>query len=222
MTPLLPHRGRGTAKRWRGLAAAQTLRRSSPDDRHHLRPRHPARPRRHRRGPAVRPGHRSGPDRPRRRRPRTPPRLAPHPARRLGRADRPGAGALDARPRQLHRRGLRRAAPARRPGGGRGLRAGPCPIWVCARPSPASSPAAPSRTAAWTWPRPRRSPIWSTPRPTAQRRQALGQLGGALSERYAGFRATLLSRPWPCSRPRSISPTRRCPTPGGLRTGPAP
>ena len=62
-----------------------------------------------------------------------------------------------------------------------------CALGAQAGGSRASSPAAPFSTAGWTSPRPRRCTIWSRPRPTAQRRQALRQLDGALGTIYRGW-----------------------------------
>ena len=71
------------------------------------------------------------------------------------------------RPAQRHRRGCGRAPPPRRPGGGRGGAGGAgAARRACGRPSRASSPAAPSRTAGSTSPRPRASPTCSPPRPS--------------------------------------------------------
>ncbi len=95
-------------------------------------------------------------------------RPRPHSRSAQQRDHRRGAGAVVSRAQQRDRRGHGRAAAARRPRGDRrGARGAGRHRGPAARPRPASSPAAPSRTASSISPRSKASPTWSAPRPKA-------------------------------------------------------
>ena len=127
-----------------------------------------------------------------------------------GRGARRGAGAVVRRAAHRDRRGHGRVPPARGPGhrqrrAGGARRASP----GAGSPSPASSPAAPSTTASSTSPQVEGLADLIDAETEAQRRQALRQMRGALSELYEGWRARADRRPARWSRRRSISATRR-------------
>ena len=118
-------------------------------------------------------------------------------------------------PGQLHRRGLRRAAPARRPGGGRGGGRGPGRPRRCGRPSPGEFTRRAFENGKLDLAQAEAVADLIDAETDAQARQALDQLGGALAATLRGLARRAWSRRWPCSRPAIDFPDEELPRGSG-------